>query len=424
MTGFSHLAPTWQFLLAGLLFFSAMSELFVCIYQYRCTGKLKDCLSDTCLFVLLLSMLSFTVTAAHIGEDLFFIPLPWGCFPIFTALIFAHSAGSVLNCYKESKEKLSPYSVKQALDNLNSGICFADDNGKIVLINHTMGKLASVLIGNYPQMLGELQNALKAQHNGGSVVPIDDSDEIYRFPSGRIWRFQTVPLTERDLEGYTQTTAQDITELYNANVCLREDNEKLKKINRKMKKMYKRLADRIREQENLNLKMKIHDDIGTSLITISKIMDEGINEDIETQLTLLQNAVSYFSGHRNIISGTFEDAQRKAAEINVKLSLDGYIPQNDVLEKLIVSAAGECVTNCVHHAHGSQVNVKITEQNNFYKVVITNNGTAPKEKIVEGGGLSALRKRIESVGGEMYISHSPTFALILNLPGKEKELYD
>ena len=296
MTGFSFLAPTWQFLLAGLLFFSAMSELFVCIYQYRCTGKPKDFLISACLFVLLLSMLSFTVTAAHIGEGLFFIPLPWGCFPIFTALIFAHSAGSVLNCYKESKEKLSPYSVKQALDNLNSGICFADDNGKIVLINHTMGKLASVLIGNYPQMLGELQNALKAQHNGSGVVLIDDSDEIYRFPSGRIWRFQTVPLTQQDLEGYTQTTAQDITELYNANVCLREDNEKLKKINRKMKKMYKRLADRIREQENLNLKIKIHDDIGTSLITISKIMDEGINEDIETQLTLLQNAVSYFQG--------------------------------------------------------------------------------------------------------------------------------
>lgn len=423
MTQFSHLAPTWQFLLAGLLFFSAMSELFVCIYQYRCTGKLKNCLIPACLFVLLLFMLSYTVTAAHIGEGVFFISLPWGCLPIFTALIFAHSVRSAKKCYKESKEKLSPYSVKQTLDNLNSGICFADDNGKIVLINHTMGKLASVLIGKYPQMLGELQNALKAQHNGG-VVPIDNSGEIYRFPSGRIWRFQTVPLTQQDFKGYTQTTAQDITELYNANICLLKDNKKLKQINKKMRKMYNRLADRIREQENLNLKMKIHDDIGTSLITISKIMDEGINEDVETQLTLLQNAVSYFSGHRNIITGTFEDVQKKAAEIKVELSLDGYIPQNDVLEKLIVSAAGECVTNCVHHAHGSQVNVKITEQNNLYKVVITNNGTVPKEKIVEGGGLSALRKSVESAGGEMYVSHSPAFALILNLPGKDKELYD
>ena len=57
MTGFSFLAPTWHFLLTGLLFFSAMSELFVCIYQYRWTDKLKDCFIDTCLFVLLLSML-------------------------------------------------------------------------------------------------------------------------------------------------------------------------------------------------------------------------------------------------------------------------------------------------------------------------------------------------------------------------------
>ena len=57
MTGFSFLAPTWQFLLAGLLFFSAMSELFVCIYQYRCTGKLKDCVkalklsAEKCIFL-------------------------------------------------------------------------------------------------------------------------------------------------------------------------------------------------------------------------------------------------------------------------------------------------------------------------------------------------------------------------------------
>lgn len=70
MTQFSFLAPTWQFLLAGLLFFSAMSELFVCIYQYRCTGKLKNCVIDACLFVLLLSMLSFKafLTSCHPSE--------------------------------------------------------------------------------------------------------------------------------------------------------------------------------------------------------------------------------------------------------------------------------------------------------------------------------------------------------------------
>lgn len=379
---------------------------------------------DACVFILLLFMLAFTVTAAHTGKGIFFISLPWAYFVMFSILVFIQSAASVKHSYKKRRENLSPNSIKQALDNLNSGICFADDAGKIVLINHTMGSLASVLIGNYPQMIYELLSALETPDQKSGVVPTDTSGENYRFPDGRIWRFQTVPLIHEEFKGFIQMTAQDITELYNANSCLREDNEKLKQTNRKMKKMHKRLADRIREQENLNLKMKIHDDIGTSLITISKIMDEGINEDIETQLTLLQNAVSYFSGRLHIITDTFEDVQRKAAEINVELILDGYIPQNDVLEKMIVSAAGECVTNCVHHAHGSQVSVKITEQNNFYKVVITNNGKAPKEKIVEGGGLSALRKSMEAIGGEMYVSHSPAFALILNLPGKEKELYD
>ena len=424
MSGFSTLAPMWQFLIAGLLFLAAMSELFVCIYKYDCTAKIRNCLTDVCIFILLLFMLAFTVTASHKGKGIFFISLPWAYFVLFSILVFIQSVASVKHSYKKRRENLSPNSIKQALDNLNSGICFADDAGKIVLINHTMGSLASVLIGNYPQMLYELLFALETPDKKSGVVPTDTSGENYRFPDDRIWRFQTVPLIHEEFKGFIQMTAQDITDLYNANSCLREDNEKLKQTNRKMKKMHKRLADRIREQENLNLKVKIHDGIGVSLITISKILDGGINEDIDAQLSLLQNAVGYFSGNRNIMEGTFEDAQRKAAEINVELILDGYIPQNVVLEKLIVSAAGECVTNCVHHAHGNRVTVKVIGQNSFYKIVITNNGKAPEKQITEGGGLTALRKRVEAAGGEMYTSHSSEFALILNLPGKEDELYD
>lgn len=34
---------------------------------------------------------------------------------------------------------------------------------------------------------------------------------------------------------------------------------------------------------------------------------------------------------------------------------------------------------------------------------------------------AALRCNVESAGGELYVSHKPAFALILNLPGKERE---
>ena len=80
------------------------------------------------------------------------------------------------------------------------------------------------------------------------------------------------------------------------------------------------------------------------------------------------------------------------------------------------------MTNCVNHAKGNRVTVEIAEHFNIYTVTITNNGEPPKHRIVEGGGLSNLRRSVEAAGGEMYISHSPAFALILSLPRKEQEI--
>ena len=63
----------------------------------------------------------------------------------------------------------------------------------------------------------------------------------------------------------------------------------------------------------------------------------------------------------------------------------------------------------------------INEKDGKFTVTVTNNGETPKSEIKEGGGLSALRKSIETAGGEMYISASPVFKLTLILHGKEQK---
>ena len=52
-------------------------------------------------------------------------------------------------------------------------------------------------------------------------------------------------------------------------------------------------------------------------------------------------------------------------------------------------------------------------------VTITNNGRPPRGEIIEGGGLSALRRRIEGSGGTMTAAARPRFALTIHLPEKE-----
>lgn len=82
----------------------------------------------------------------------------------------------------------------------------------------------------------------------------------------------------------------------------------------------------------------------------------------------------------------------------------------------------ECVTNCIKHADGNEVYIRIAQRGECYDVTITNNGKIPTEPIKEGSGLSTLRRSIESSGGEMHISHNPRFALLITIPAKEISL--
>ena len=80
------------------------------------------------------------------------------------------------------------------------------------------------------------------------------------------------------------------------------------------------------------------------------------------------------------------------------------------------------MTNCIKHADGNEVYIRIAERNHCHDITITNNGRVPTGPIREGSGLSALRHSIESYGGEMHISHEPRFALLITIPAKENEL--
>lgn len=55
-----------------------------------------------------------------------------------------------------------------------------------------------------------------------------------------------------------------------------------------------------------------------------------------------------------------------------------------------------------------------------WAIHITNDGKVPDDEITEGGGLSALRRRIENAGGIMRIKSRPNFALSALLPYGEE----
>lgn len=200
MTAFSLIDPLWRLVLGGLFFIATFAELALCIYQYICTHRIKHCIKDAIVFVQLLLMLS--LITAEAGADVVgdTIKLPWIIMPAIAIAVFVRLIFGFRRERSRAKRALTPFAVKEALDMLADGICFANGDGRIVLINRSMESLAGELVGHAPRSMNELETAA-ASLNG-----------YFRSSDGREWTFKSSPMISDELDGYTQMRAVCITE--------------------------------------------------------------------------------------------------------------------------------------------------------------------------------------------------------------------
>ena len=416
MSAFSSLSALWQTVIPLVLFAEAVLELGLFLYQILCSKRPLRSFSCAVHFIILLTLL-FSVTQGDPdeGKDAFLIGAPWIIFFIVIILAAIHFAIALPREYRRRKNELSPFSVKEATDKLPMGICFADPDGRIILCNDRMRRLSFALCGHELQITDDFETALTKPDKTVSI-----KNDCYILPDKTVWQFRAQYITVDGSDRWQQMTAHNVTELYNANLRQLEINEELKEVNRKLQKMYERMADDIKEKESLDLKVYIHDTIGRSLLTIRDIISSG--DDADRKIDVLQDAVNMLTSNRVTSLGTMDEVKQTAKALGVSVKTEGHIPADPIVEELTAAAAKECVTNGIKHAGGTEVYIRIAKRNDFYDITITNNGTIPTEPIKEGSGLSSLRRSIESAGGEMHTAHKPRFALLITLPSKENDL--
>lgn len=413
MTAFSALPELWQTLIPLLIMLEAVPELGLFLYQFIRRRAMLRCLPCAVISVML-TVLLFSVTQGDPdnGKDAFLLGVPWVVFAAVLLLGAVHFTAALSWEYRRCRNELSPFSIKEAVDKLPMGICFSDPRGRIILCNDLMRSLFFLLSDRSLQIISDFDASLT-------------KEDYSIFPDGTVWQFRSHSVSVDGDDRWQQITAHDVTELYNGNIHQNEINEELSEVNRRLREMYERMADDISERENLELKIHIHDTIGRSLLTIRDIIENGSNAD--GKLEALQEAVSVLTSDPIPLSGTMDEVRQTAEKLGVILRTEGSIPNGSACEALTAAAAAECVTNCVRHAGGNEVYIRIAKRNfsgrnsSVYDITITNNGTTPKGPIKEGSGLSSLRRRIETAGGEMHTAYYPNFALLISLPEKEDE---
>lgn len=324
------------------------------------------------------------------------------------------------------KDKIDRTSIKESIDNLPSGICFADKNGLLVLCNRQMYRLSHTLLGKDLQYISELQDAMTGSQKVVEIVSADTN--VFRFPSGEVWKFSESHITDADGNGYTQVQAVNVTALYEKEKELEQQNRRLAEVNARAKKLYTELDQIVREEENFAVKTRVHDEMGELLgFTRNLMAKQVIPPDSLKSIAKRWEKITETLGVSTDDSEDGLDSDKMLTQltegiagIGVALHIKGEFPKKGCAAHLLASAVRECAVNTVRHAKGNEMTMELTRTDAVLTAIITNNGKIPEGEITEGGGLSALRRRIESAGGIMRVLSTPVFKLEIILPGKEE----
>lgn len=302
-------------------------------------------------------------------------------------------------------------SVKEAFDNLPSGICFFDKNGVLTLCNRKMYALILELTGKDPQSLAELRELLAS-----SPALVQKESGVYLAEGGTAWRFAEEQVTTQDGGVYTQVTAFDVTELYRKTRELENGNLALEEYGRRLRRLSADILTVTREEEILKMKMRIHDDIGRSVIA-TRLFLQGGRPINELDLSAWKDAVRLLKHEAEEPDETnaLKSLESAGHSIGITMHTVGTLPEGRAAD-LLALAIRECMTNAVRHAGAKELYVRLESDGETATAVITNSGAVPEGEIIPGGGLSSLLFRIEGCGGTMRIEASPQFTLTVSVP--------
>lgn len=312
-------------------------------------------------------------------------------------------------------------SIKESFDNLPVAVCFFDKRGVVRLMNRRMLSVGAELLGSGVQTLDELRRALDTPPE--SIERLDAEMGVYKFPNGTVLRFVERQITDKSGGSYTEVTASDVTRLVTLQQELRKENARLEDANLRLKRLYDRMPEIVREEETLAMKLRVHDDIGHTILSARRALRQGESmeairesaEAWESTIELLCRANSMEEPEDAI-----EYAKARAAELGAEVIVEGSAPKDGEMRHIFALAIRECTSNCIRHAGGKRIFARFAPYRGGWAIHITNDGKVPDDEITEGGGLSALRRRIENAGGIMRIKSRPNFALSASLPYGEE----
>ena len=232
-----------------------------------------------------------------------------------------------------------------------------------------------------------------------------------------MWEF--VETTLKGKKEYHEIKAQNVTKLYLRQQELAEKNRELEEVGERLQSTYKSVVQVGQERELMSYKMRIHDELGNAILRGSRLMrmenvspeeKAGLIDEWERTLDSLKSNARV---GKEAAGNIYEDVRHTAASLGVRLIFKGDRP---VKSEVLAYTVREAVYNSVRHGGADIVVVEGKSEDRFYYFEISDNAVKKPSEFKEGGGLSNIRKAIETAGGNLKIEVGDRVVLRVTLP--------
>ena len=403
------------FIVIGQICFCVNAFLHRHAIAYRFLAILQSFVGAFWLFVLLDGSFNkdyVTRPRSYIAAVELIYDAPWIIVFIVDLLMAAVCCLSLYRDDRYRRTHLSRSAIKETVDKLPAGLCFAREDGVVVLKNQQMEELCTALCGRSLLDAGAFRHALEERGE------VQDQARIVTLPDGRTMLFREEAITV-DGAPFLQLSAYDVSERYQITAELKAKNKKLMELQQRMKVFDTQTAALSVNEEILKARVTVHDEMGHLLI-IGRNYQEHPAETDEEKLIQAQRYVHLLlihEGEERARSGKncIEVAMDAARTLGVTVYITGDVPTDGTACELIGRAIRECAANAVKHSDGDSILLAIDTGKDCMKVKLSTNGRAPREPITEQGGLLNLRRSVENAGGKMTVTCDPGVTVSLTL---------
>ena len=417
---FGSCLPEYQIMLVCFFIFLTVLYMVLVICEGTWERQRKAMLQDSALLIVIFLITSGLCVRSRVfgGEQdsMILFKIPYAFLFIMGICGFLFAGIQMFGIFKRCRNYLRENAIQESLDNLPSGIVFFDGNGMPKLMNRRMHQICMNLAGRDIQNITELEEALSKPLK--EQVFFDDDLKVYGFSDGSVWKFSEKEIITTGGDRFSQVLASEVSELYQSKVLLKRENQKLQEMSAAMKELSKNVVTLTREEETLSMKMRVHDNLGYSVLAAQRMLMRESEEDRDIFLSQWKQTLDLLNKDNESVEDEqlHRQVKDRAKFLGVKIIYTGEKIWESHIFRLLDIILLEALSNCVRHAGASELYVKFGSAEHEWGVVITDNGQKPEKNIKEGGGLSGIRKKVEQCGGTLRICSDPIFSITVKIP--------